>query len=328
MKQYFIPFAIIVILFITSCNKSNNPVSMSNEVFDWEGNYPKINTSCNDSILFSSDRFIGTNYAPSVYIMHRSGSGIHALTNQWFTSGASWSPRRWKIIFFADNGAGKTSRGLYIMNSDGTNIKRLTPLGEDVFGTAAWSPDGNKIAYIEIDTSNQYGRGRIKVINPDGTDPKIITDWFGELRRVTWSPDSRKIIFDGFEYMSKDKLFIINSDGSGFSVLFDYLYGCYSPSWSPDGKLLAFCSSTMLSGSFYMKIFIYNFDTKQIKQVSSGKTFEYSPTWSSDSKTILFSSSPPGESGGSSIFSIMTDGSNFSRLTDSLGTDYSVSWVK
>ena len=202
----------IILLFISyifvSCSEESNPLD-SDKQYDWEGNYPLVNTACNDSVLFSSDRFIGTSFAPSVYIMHKSGSGMHAISDQLFTFGGSWSPRRWKILFIADSGYGSPSRGLYVMNSDGTNRKRLTPVGEDVFGSAAWSPDGSKIAYIEIDTSDQFGRGRVKLINPDGTEPKVLTDWYGGLRDVTWSPDSRRIIFDGFEYMSFDKLHII-----------------------------------------------------------------------------------------------------------------------
>jgi Tol biopolymer transport system component len=329
MKWYSIPFLILFIIFFSSCKKNKNPVSNNNnDVIDWEGNYPLVNTACNDSILFSSDRYIGTSYAPSVYIMHKNGSGLHALTNKGFAFGASWSPRRWKIIFIIDSSWGKPSRGLYVMNSNGTNIKRLTPRGEDVFGISAWSPNGNKIAYIEIDTTDQYGRGRVKVMNPDGTNEKTLTNWFGQLHRVTWSPDSRRIIFGGIEYMSRDKLYIINSDGTGLSELFYYWQGCYSPSWSPDGKFVAFCSFALIDSGYYSKIYTYNIDTRDIKMVTSGKTFDDNPTWSSDSKTILFSSSPPGLSLKSSLYSIDKDGSNLIQLTDSLGTDYNVSWYQ
>jgi len=324
MKKRFISFVIIFIGYVfVSCSEDSNPIN-SNKQNDWEGNYPLVNTACNDSVLFSSDRFIGTSFAPSVYIMHKSGSGMRAISDQLFTFGGSWSPRRWKILFIADSGYGPPSRGLYVMNSDGTDKKRITPAGEDVFGSAAWSPDGNKIAYIEIDTSDQFGRGRVKLINPDGTEPKVLTDWYGGLRDVTWSPDSRRIIFDGFEYMSFDKLHIINSDGTGLSLLFEYHQGCYSPSWSPDGVLVAFCSYAYN----YSQIFTYNTNTKEIKLITKRYYFQDSPTWSSDSKAILFSSRPPGQTGGSSIYSIGIDGLNLVRLTDSLGTDYNVSWFK
>jgi Tol biopolymer transport system component len=321
VKSYLILILIFTIIFLTSCNKDNNPVSDNNNIIDWEGNSPLVNTDCNDSVLFSSDRYIGTNFAPSVYIMHKGGTGIHALTNGVFTFGASWSPRRWKIIFIADSGYGPPSRGLYIMNSDGTNIKRLTSSDEDVFGSAVWSPDGSKIAYVEIDA---YGLGRVKIINPDGTDAKVLTDWFGGLRCVTWLPNSRSIIFDGFENMSIHKLHIINSDGTGLSELFEYYYGCYSPSCSPNGTLVAFCSSAFN----YTQIFTYNINTKEIKLITKSNNFHDRPTWSPDSKSILYSSRPPSQSGGSSIYSIGIDGSNLVRLTDSLGTDYDVSWFK
>lgn len=326
MNRDLFLIALCLGLVLSSCEKNADPISSNDpltSITDWEGNYPLINTACTDSILFCSDRCIGTAFAPSVYVMYKGGSGVRALTNQWFTFGASWSPRRWKIIFIADTGWGKPARGLFIMNSDGTNKKRVTPIGEDVFGTAAWSPDGNKIAYVEIDTSDQYGRGRVKLINPDGTNPKVLTDWFGQLRRITWSPDSRRIVFGG-----SDKLYIINTDGTEPSVLLNYSQGCYSPSWSPDGTLIAFSSFASIDNTYYSKIFTFNVNSRRIAQVTTGKSFDYDPTWSSDSKAILFSSSPPGISSGSSIYRIDINGLNLVRLTDSLGTDYNVSWFK
>jgi TolB protein len=164
------------------------------------------------------------------------------------------------------------------------------------------------------------------VINPDGTNAKVITDWFGQLSRVTWSSDSRRIVFGGFEYMSSDKLYIINSDGTGLSVLFNYTQGCYSPSWSPDGKLIAFSSFANIDSTDYSKIFTFDVNNSKINQITSGKTFDNDPTWSSDSKTILYSSSPPGLSAKSSIYSININNSKVVRITDSLGTDYNVSW--
>lgn len=313
-------------LVLGSCKKNSSPTSSDGNAVDWEGHYPLVNVACADSILCASTRYLGTSFAPSVYILYKDGSGMRTLTTQWFTFAASWSPRRWKIIYVADTGAAKPAYGLFVMNSDGSGKKRLSQPGESVFGTASWSPDGNTIAYIEIDTSDQYGRGRVKLMNPDGTNERILTDWFLDLRRVTWSPDSRRIVFDGA--ITADRLFIANADGSGRSQLFNPSQGCYSPSWSPDGNTLAFESFASIDSVYYSKVFTYSFSTQQITQVTKGKTFDYNPTWSSDSKTIVFQSSPPGVSFGTGLFRIDANGSNQTQLTDNSAADYDASWYK
>ena len=172
-----VPVTIVFLyLALSSCEKPGDPLSPppSSPFIDWEGHYPAINSAYADSVLFTSDRYIGTSFAPSVYIMHKSGRGIHALINQWFTFGASWSPRRWKILFIADTSWDKPARGVYTMDVDGSHWRRLTPLNQDVYA-AAWSPDGNTIAYIEINRGDPYGGGRVDLINPDGTNIIALT---------------------------------------------------------------------------------------------------------------------------------------------------------
>lgn len=99
MQKIIISLCLLFIVYIfISCSEDSNPLD-SNKQYDCEGNYPLVNTACNDSVLFSSDRFIGTSFAPSVYIMHKDGGGIRALTNEYFTFGATYSVNNSITIF-------------------------------------------------------------------------------------------------------------------------------------------------------------------------------------------------------------------------------------
>jgi len=74
-----------------------------------------------------------------------------------------YSPDGAKIVFDSD--------GIWIMNSDATNLKYLG-LGD----SPSWSPDGQKIVYIgssgkEIDSTN----GTVWVMNADGSDKRPLT---------------------------------------------------------------------------------------------------------------------------------------------------------
>ena len=56
--------------------------------------------------------------------------------------------------------------------------------------------------------------------------------------------------------------------------------------WSPDGKNVAFQALSEGQGDLYM----YNFDTKTVKQLTNDKYSDYQPSFSRDGKKIIYSS--------------------------------------
>jgi Tol biopolymer transport system component len=57
-------------------------------------------------------------------------------------------------------------------------------------------------------------------------------------------------------------------------------------SWSPDGKNVVFQGLSEGQGDLYM----YNFDTKKVTQLTNDKYSDYQPSFSKDGKKIIFSS--------------------------------------
>src|SRR5438093_10355678 len=79
---------------------------------------------------------------------------------------------------------------IYVMNADGTGLRRLTNNAASD-GQPAWSPDGTKIAFVR-----GSGLGEeIYVVKSDGTGLKRLTNngYFDET--PAWSPDGTKIAF-------------------------------------------------------------------------------------------------------------------------------------
>lgn len=321
--KYLIKFSVYLITLMAvlfSCEKDTNPIS-SNEFNNDLGNTPQYNEAYADSILFTSSRGIGTSFKPSIHIMYKDGSGIRSLTKEWFTFGASWSPDRWKILFITDASFNEPERGLFVMDANGNNKERLTPIGEDVW-YGAFSPDGNYIAYIVLDDN---GRGKIRIMNSDFSDPKDITGYFGQLRKLTWSRDSKRIAFGGFLSGGGDKIYIVNINGSGLSPLFNIYYGCYSPAWSPKADIIAYQSFANIGGTHYSQIFTFNISTDEIKQITSDQKLHHSPSWSPDGTKLVFSSQLPGNNP-DAIYMIDVDGNNLKKLTDDSAEDYSPCW--
>jgi TolB protein len=76
--------------------------------------------------------------------------------------------------------------GLFVVNVDGSGLRRLTPRGTSVF-TYQWSSDGKLIAYIDQ-------RFSLWLVRPDGTGRKLLLPT-SQLSSVglSWSPDGKDI---------------------------------------------------------------------------------------------------------------------------------------
>ncbi|MDA1349887.1 MAG: hypothetical protein O3A47_13645 [Chloroflexi bacterium] len=115
--------------------------------------------------------------------MDADGRRVSRLTdNAYIDEYPAWSPDGSKIAFASLRDG---SRGIYVMNADGTNQTRLTSdldQWTDLWPT--WSPDGSRIAFW----SRRGSDGDIHVVNTDGSGEIRITDTIGVNEEPAWSP--------------------------------------------------------------------------------------------------------------------------------------------
>jgi TolB protein len=144
--------------------------------------------------------------------------------SQWRVSDLSWSSLTSEIVFYGyiPSRTGKAiDAGLYISNSDGTNMRRLTS-GFDDAGPD-WSPDGQSIVFLHRETDSSDDILRIVEINCSLLqDIDLPTLGLTNPSLPKWSPDGQKVVFSaghlvqtfffGPEYRSG--IFTINKDGS------------------------------------------------------------------------------------------------------------------
>jgi beta-lactamase regulating signal transducer with metallopeptidase domain/Tol biopolymer transport system component len=119
---------------------------------------------------------------------------------------------------------------LYVMRPDGTEQRRLTKDGLNVY--AQFSPDSRRILYL---FQNRNGN-KLKVINVDGSDERTVaseSDGANSVDHAAWSPDGQRVAVIRFDWQrdEKGKLFsspsadaryrieIIDADGNNGRIL-------------------------------------------------------------------------------------------------------------
>jgi TolB protein len=124
-----------------------------------------------------------------------------------------WSPDGTKIVFTShpntDDPTFSNQAEIYVINPDGTGLRRLTFNNEEERGPA-WSPDGTRIAYA-CRIGGEHATFEICVMNADGSNIQRLTSNTVPDLTPTWSPDGTQLIFHRQVPGQGFQLFTINA---------------------------------------------------------------------------------------------------------------------
>jgi TolB protein len=162
---------------------------------------------------------------------------------------------------------------IYVMNVDGTGVKRLTTtLGYD--GGPWWSPDGSKIVYRSHHPADS-----------------------AEVAQY------RTLLAAGLVRPSKVELFVMNADGSDQHQITHLGGANFGPSWTPDGRRVVFASNYKNPRSRNFDVFLVNPDGTGLEQITTQGDFDGFPMCSPDGRKLLWASNRSGrEVGETNIF--------------------------
>lgn len=307
-QMRFILVAILLLVAAAGCAPSSGNVMNGKIVFqsDRDGNYdlyvmnpdsteihnltnhPASDTDPVPSpdgrrIAFQSNRD-GNN---EIYILELpSGTQTNLTNNEANDYSPTWSPDGKSIAFISDHDAilldearGLWTNNIYIMEADGSNVRRLTNDNlANGYGGLAWSPDGKSLALClsSLTSYGGYFSLGIHLMNlSDRTLTRLTFDSSAVQCRPKWSPDGRQILYvvSGSGFSS---IYVINADGSD-QVKLSADPSAYdtSPSWSLDGKSSVFASNR---GDGY-HIYKMNADGAHPIQLTDGPGEETFPAW-------------------------------------------------
>jgi Tol biopolymer transport system component len=239
-------------------------------------------------------------------------------------------PARNLIVFSSDRALPPRSEAgdfdtrrldLYLMNADGSHVKRLTRnFLTDVF--PAVSRDGKKVAF----TRDLHGYAQVFIMDLRNRKVRMLTHAHANSGLPAWSPDGRLIAFatDRNAPNEGDGIWVMNADGSAQRPVTRNLRSANDawPSWAPDGTKLAFARETPSDSA----IFVVNVDGSGARRLTrQQQSLDTQPAWSPQGKVIVYESDLfmlPGQ-----LFVMRTDGTGRHQLTDpTVGASSRPSW--
>ena len=174
------------------------------------------------------------------------GEPINSLPSQ------PWSPEGGRLLFVSDDGTIST------IDVDSGAVQEIGPGGHP-----AWSPAGDRIAFIEW---VGYSGEVLKTMNPDGSDVTEVipgpVDWLSGSRLFNgyaWSPDGSRFVYLSAERAGGNArffqtLYVVNADGSGNRQIEPpEVPGWHAgnttgwdPGWTPDGRALTYRQASVV----------------------------------------------------------------------------------
>lgn len=143
----------------------------------------------------------------------------------------------------------------------------------------AWSPDGQKIAYV-TDKSGEY---EIHVMGQRGGDDKTVTTGNLKIQGLDWMPDNKTLMVSTFDL----KLILVDTETKKQTLVRQSNLGIGSVDVSAGGEYIAIVDTME---NLFSALFIYDVKTGKTTQVTDGYYTIGSAAWDRGGKYLYVSS--------------------------------------
>lgn len=230
-----------------------------------------------------------------------------------------------RIAFVSDRDG---NEDIYVMNSDGSDRRRLTA-HPGVDRAPALSPDGRQLAFV----SDRSGQAALYLMSLESGNVTPLLQsrapWLSlSSSRMAWSPDGEHLAYTITESEKREIFIEVLSLRTGATKR---LQRGMAPSWSPDGSRIAFNKGqvpqiAVMSSSGGKS-------TLLLKKAEGSFSVDLLPAWSPDGERILFTSLREFNEGDAreqrmdyEVYVQRLDDKFAVRLTDAPGRDQAWAW--
>ncbi|KAA0234422.1 MAG: Protein TolB [Acidimicrobiales bacterium] len=186
---------------------------------------------------------------------------------------------------------------LWVMNVDGTGLRRLRAAGQDGWlsqGHAEWSPDGRRMVMAGMLPDMSW---HLFVTDHEGANPvEVQTDSLSPID-PSWSSDGTEIVFSavppddtGLPVIYDYEIHVIGVDGTGERrITYDGLRD-HDPYMSPDGETIVWITEVV---PFYVLLGKWALraapsDGTGVSQLTSGESVDSVPQWIDETSFVFF----------------------------------------
>jgi Tol biopolymer transport system component len=218
----------------------------------------------------------------AVYVVNRDGTDLQRLTEGFaLDDHPAWSPDGQRIAFCSTKQpaqtAGKAWNAIYVMNADGSDVRRVSPQDASEY-SPAWSPQGDWIACAC--GSGEQGGTDLYVMKPDGRGRKLVAKNGGW---PTFSADGGSLYFHS-KREDQWGIWRVKLDGSALERITPADVEAYTPRASADGKWLV----TAVRRGEHRQIERLELATKEWAAVTTDAADHWNPSVSADGRQVLY----------------------------------------